>query len=117
MRDPAHGPGPLADREIVTGGPIDDPSAAAPGTDRLTEPTTPRPDAQPLTNPDGTPDVLPPEEIAAPPAALPDPASGTPQDESAHVLSGLLETGRDNIREGRGDTQANPALAEGGDNG
>ena len=43
--------------------------------------------------------------------------TGTPQDQAAQPLDGLLESGTDNIREGRGDVQSNPALAEGGDNG
>jgi hypothetical protein len=43
--------------------------------------------------------------------------TGTSQDQAAQPLDGLLESGTDNILEGRGDVQSNPALAEGGDNG
>lgn len=106
MTDPAKGSGPVAGGDIITGGPIDDPATA----DR----SHPQGDGQPLTNPDGSPDVLPPR-TAFPQEAPAD--RGTPQDQAAQDLSGQLETGRDNIREGRGDTQPNPALAEGGDSG
>ena len=117
MTDRSPGSGPLADRDIVTGGPIDDPAT----TDRnnpawAPDPTAPAPDVQPLTNPDGSTDVLPPETSPEPRSEAPD-AQGTPQDQAAQPLAGQLDVGRDNIREGRGDTLANPALAEGGDNG
>jgi len=102
MSDLPRGSGPLADRDIVTGGPIDDPATADRANPRWNDPTSPAPDAQPLGGPEGTREVLPPD-------------AGTPQDQAAQVLGGQLEEGRHNIREGRGDTQSNPALAEGGD--
>lgn len=110
MSDLPRGSGPLADDAIITGGPIDDPTTADRANPRWEDPTAPTPDAQPLANPDGTPDVLPPRDAAVPMAA----PGGTPQDQAAQELGGQLDEGRDNIREGRGDPVANPALAEGG---
>ena len=102
------GSGPLADPGMVTGGPIDDPTLADRNNPRWAEggaATTPAPDAPPIGAPAGGGAGSLGEE------------TGTPQDQAAHLLDGLLETGTDNIREGRGDVQSNPALAEGGDNG
>ena len=141
---PPRGSGPLAG-DVVTGGPIDDPTTTDRANPRWEDPSSPAPDAQPLSNPDGSTDVLPPNTFPQMPGDLPDPQgdplsgpdtfagtapdrfsapgtltgdeSGTPQDQAAQPLEGQLEVGRDNIREGRGDTQSNPALAEGGDNG
>lgn len=115
MTDPVRGSGPLAGDDLVTSGPIDDPATTDRANPRWDDPTSPMPDAQPLTNPDGSPDVLPPRTPGLPQEAPAD--LGTPQDAAAQELGGQLESGRDDIREGRGDTQANPALAEGGDNG
>jgi hypothetical protein len=131
MSDEPRGSGPLAGD--VTGGPIDDPALADRANPRWEDPTSPEPDAQPLTNPDGSPNVLPPDPIPQQPGIQPDPQGdplggpdsvgdaldheGTPQDQAAQVLEGELEVGKDNIRLGLGDTQPNPALAEGGDNG
>lgn len=115
MTDHARGSGPLTGGDIVTGGPIDDPATSDRGGPRWDDPTAPRPDGQPLTNPDGSPDVLPPRAPVIPQDVPSD--RGTPQDQAAQDLAGQLETGRDNIREGRGGSQSNPALAEGGDNG
>jgi hypothetical protein len=114
MSDLPRGSGPLAG-DIVTGGPIDDPVTTDRANPRWADPTSPTPDAQPLSNPDDSTDVLPPPSPDAMPAG--GGVGGTPQDQAAQPLAGQLEEGRDNIREGRGDTQSNPALAEGGDNG
>ena len=102
---------PLVDAEPVTGRPIDDPSLADRANPRWDDPASPRPDAQPLANPDGTPNVLPSSE----PPPVSDLEQGTPQDQAARVMD--PETGRDNIRRGRGGGAPNPALAEGGESG
>ncbi|MFN8619912.1 MAG: hypothetical protein U0869_04065 [Chloroflexota bacterium] len=131
MSDLRSGSGPLADRDIVTGGPIDDPAMADRNNPRWAEdPSAAAPDATPLGGPGDTgTDVEPPATIPQLPGDLPDPqgdplagpdtfaATGTPQDQAAQPLEGELDVGRDNIREGRGDVVPNPALAEGGDNG
>ena len=113
MSDLPRGSGPLAG-DIVTGGPIDDPATADRANPRWADPTSPSPDAQPLASRHGSPDVLPPPPPGHDPMAGGAPG-GTPQDQAAQPLVGQLEEGRDNIREGRGDTQSTPALAEGGD--
>jgi hypothetical protein len=110
LDDPV-GSGPLAGAE-PTGGPIDDPSMADRANPRWDDPTSPQPDAQGLTNQDGTPDVMPPDSLAVGPAVEDDPA-----DPAAWPLEGRDEPGSDNIREGRGSGTPNPALAEGGDHG
>jgi hypothetical protein len=99
------------------GGPIDDPSTVQRGVSVTgPSPTDSLPDAQPLTNPDGSPDVLPPERFVPGPGS--DPAGvGTRQDPNAQELPGDEVAGPDNIREGRGGGQPNPSLAEGGDSG
>ena len=112
MSDLPRGSGPLAG-DIVTGGPIDDPSLADRANPRWNDPTSPVPDGQPLTNPDGSPDVLPPRGPVIPQDAPGE--GGTPQDAAAREIEGQLELGRDNILEGRGSSQSNPALAEGGE--
>ena len=113
MSELPRGSGPLAG-DIITGGPIDDPATTDRANPRWDDPTSPVPDAQPLSHPDGSTDVLPPPSPDAR-GALGDAPGGTPQDQSAQPLTGQLEEGRNNIREGRGGTQSNPALAEGGD--
>jgi hypothetical protein len=118
MNDLPRGSGPLAG-DIVTGGPIDDPATADQANPRWADPTSPSPDAEPLSAP-GDADIPQPPLPDGPPGvggAPGDAQGGTPQDQAAQPLLGQLEVGRDNIREGRGDTQSNPALAEGGDNG
>lgn len=82
---------------------------------RWDEPTSPKPDAQSLANPDGTPNVMPPEAPEAPMPSLEEQRHGTPQDQAARILE--PEPGRDTIREGRGGGAPNPEAAEGGDNG
>ena len=76
---------------------------------------SPRPDAQPLANPDGTPNVMPAEDVGVPVATSAEREHGTEQDQAARPLD--ADVGSDNIREGRGGGAPNPALAEGGDNG
>ena len=112
------GSGPLADPGTVIGGPIDDPSLADRNNPRWStadDATLPTPDAPPLGDGPGTSDVG--SDLAPRSAGAAGDETGTPQDQAAQPLEGLLETGTDNIREGRGDVQSNPALAEGGDNG
>lgn len=112
------GSGPLADPGAVTGGPIDDPTLADRNNPRWSEggeATMPMPDAPPIGGPGagGGMEGGPAPRSAG--AVVEE--AGTPQDQAAQPLDGLLESGTDNILEGRGDVQANPALAEGGDNG
>jgi len=116
MSDLPRGSGPLAGDDVVTGGPIDDPAMTDRANPRWEDPTSPVPDAQPLANPDGSTDVLPPRSPGLPDVRSGGDASGrgTPQDQAARELGGQLDVGTDNIREGRGDTQSNPAMAEGG---
>ena len=59
------GEGPLA--EVPMGGPIDDPAMADRANPRWDDPTSPEPDAQPLTGPGGTPNVLPQTPASARP--------------------------------------------------
>jgi hypothetical protein len=108
------------------GGPIDDPALADRANPRWDDPTAPQPDAQPLTNEDGTPNVMPPETVPAPAQALAGSVAAgmasseeriPPEDQAARMLEGRDEPGSDNIREGRGGGTPNPALAEGGDHG
>lgn len=101
-------PGPLADPGTVTGGPIDDPALTDRNNPRWSEGQAGSGEA---AGSGGSPSVAPRSAGAL------DEETGTPQDQAAQPLEGLLETGTDNIREGRGDVQSNPALAEGGDNG
>ena len=128
MSDIPTGSGPLADRDIITGGPIDDPTLADRANPRWDDPTSPAPDAltpgrpgaggdggaprapQPSPDPQG-------DTLSGPSATGSGAAMGTPQDQAAQELEGQLQVGTDNIREGRGDTVSNPAMAEGGDNG
>jgi hypothetical protein len=111
------GSGPLADSEPDVGRPIDDPTLADRSNPRWDDPAAPHvdDDAQPSTNPDGSPNVMPTED---PDIGVPvgDTGSGTDEDQAARTV-GTDQPGRDNIREGRGGGTANPALAEGGDNG
>ena len=75
MNDLRSGSGPLADRDIVTGGPIDDPATADRNNPRWAEdPTAPSPDAAAAgwRGGDGT-DVVPPRSIPQLPDDLPDP--------------------------------------------
>ena len=106
--------GPLAGAE-PTGKPIDDPAMADRANPRWEEPTSPAPDAQPLANPDGSPNVMPPEEPWVPMPPPEELARGTREDQAARPIDS--EVGRDNIREGRGGGTSNPALSEGGDHG
>jgi hypothetical protein len=108
---PPTGVGPLAGAEPDTGRPIDDPTVSDRANPRW-EGASPTLPAQPLANPDGTPNVLPSSEAtgSAPQEAL---EQGTLQDQAARVMD--PEVGRDNIREGRGGGTPNPAAAEGGD--
>jgi hypothetical protein len=100
--------------DVVVGGPIDDPATVARGGGVTgPDPTDPTPDAQPLTNPDGSPDVLPPERSLPLPDVDPR-GIGTRQDPNAQELPGDEEAGANNILEGRGGGQPNPSLAEGG---
>lgn len=106
-------PGPLADPGTVTGGPIDDPALADRNNPRWSEGATGSDGAGSgdASDSGSSPSVAPRSAGAL------DEETGTPQDQAAQPLEGLLETGTDNIRHGRGDVQSNPALAEGGDNG
>lgn len=70
---------------------------------------------QPLANADGTPNVMPPDEIEVPVAPPEERDLGTDEDPAARPLD--AEPGSDNLREGRGGGTANPALAEGGEGG
>jgi len=109
------GTGPLAETEPDTGRPIDDPVLADHANPRWADPSSPRPDAQLLANPDGTPNVMPAGHADLP---IPEPAElegGTRQDQAARPIEG--EIGRDTIRQGLGGGAANPALAEGGEGG
>jgi len=109
MSDHPEDLGPLAD--IVTGGPIDDPSTADRANPRWAGGASLRPEAQPLTNDDGSPNVMPPVESTS---LVPGPIDGgTPQDQAAQELPTV--PGSDNIRDGVGAGQPNPALAEGGE--
>jgi len=117
MDDPEipSGEGPLAGDLPDTGRPIDDPTLADRANPRWDDPTSPQPDAQPLANPDGSPNVMPAGHLESP---IPSPHAidgGTAQDQAARPLE--TEIGRDNIRQGLGGGAANPALAEGGEGG
>lgn len=105
------GDGPLAGSE-PTGRPIDDPALADRANPRWDEPTSPQPDAQPLGNPDGSPNVMPADDVHLPMPDAGERREGTLQDQAARSLD--PDAGSDNIREGRGGGAANPALAEGG---
>jgi hypothetical protein len=108
------GEGPLADAEPDTGRPIDDPALADNANPRWVDPTAPQPDAQPLANPDGTPNVMP-SGHAEMPIPMPSEHAGTAQDQAARPIE--PEIGRDNIAQGLGGGAPNPALAEGGEAG
>lgn len=111
------GSGPLAGSEPDVGRPIDDPTLADRANPRWDDPAAPHvDDAQPSTNPDGSPNVMPTEDPGVGSPSQERRSSGTDEDQAAGVI-GSDEPGRDNIREGRGGGAANPALAEGGDNG
>lgn len=112
---PRAGVGPLAGAEPATGRPIDDPVLADRANPRWADPSAPKPDAQPLANPDGTPNVMPPDEVTMPVADPYQGEYGTPQDQAARPIDS--DIGSDNIREGRGGGASNPALAEGGESG
>jgi hypothetical protein len=109
------GSGPLAGSEPATGRPIDDPSLADRATTRWQDAAAPAPDAQPLANPDGSPNVMPADDVAPPMADDEQRMHGTPQDQAARPME--PEPGRDNIAAGRGGGTPNPALAEGGESG
>lgn len=115
------GSGPLADPGTVTGGPIDDPTLADRNNPRWSEggeATMPMPDAPPIGGPGADDDGAAGSGVPAPRSAgAVAEETGTSQDQAAQPLDGLLESGTDNIVEGRGAVQSNPALAEGGDNG
>jgi hypothetical protein len=120
MTDHAKGQGPLAGIADGIGRPIDDPALADKANPRWDDPATPQPDAQPLGGPEGPSDVTPPDAFPQQPGdTLRGPVTlddhGTQEDQAAQLLED--DYGRDNIREGRGGGQPNPALAEGGDNG
>jgi len=70
---------------------------------------------QSMENPDGTSNVLPPEDPEVPMPPPEERELGTAEDPAARPLE--AEAGRDNIREGRGGGTANPSLAEGGEGG
>jgi hypothetical protein len=113
--EPPTGAGPLAGSEPDTGRPIDDPALADRANPRWDDPTSPTPDAQPLANPDGTPNVMPAGHVEEPIPAPGDLEKGTAQDQAARPIEG--ELGRDTIRQGLGGGTPNPALAEGGEAG
>jgi len=106
--------GPLAGREPAGRRPIEDPALADRANPRWTDDDLPR-GAQSLSNPDGTPNVMPPRELEVPVATPEEHEHGTAQDQAARTLD--PDVGRDNIREGRGGGTPNPSLAEGGENG
>jgi len=113
---PAHvGSGPLAGDEPASGRPLEDPPLADRSNPRWGDDRRPRPGAQSLANPDGTPNVMPPDDPTPPMPTPAERASGTAQDQAAGTLE--PEVGRDNIREGRGGGTPSPTLAEGGENG
>lgn len=114
-RDRTHGAGPLSDAEPVAGKPIEDPALADRANPRWDEREPSAAGAQPLANPDGSPNVMPPEEPHVPMPPPEERRRGTREDQAARPLE--PEVGRDNIREGRGGGTPNPALAEGGENG
>jgi hypothetical protein len=95
----------------VTGGPIDDPATADRANPRWAGDASLRPEAQPLTNADGSPNVMPPVDTTTPATEPID--GGTPQDQVAQELP--VVPGTDNIRDGVDTGQPNPALAEGGE--
>ena len=97
--------------ETVTGGPIDDPATADRANPRWAGGASLRPEAQPLTNADGSPNIMPGGEATIP---VPGPiGGGTTQDQAAQELPTV--PGSNNIRDGLGAGQPNPALAEGGE--
>lgn len=106
--------GPLAGQEPAGRRPIEDPALADRADPRWTDDRLPR-GAQSLSNPDGTPNVMPPRELEVPVATPEEHEHGTAQDQAARTLD--PDVGRDNIREGRGGGAPNPSLAEGGENG
>ncbi len=112
------GSGPLAGSEPDVGRPIDDPTMADRANPRWEDPAVPQVDGdvQPSTNPDGSPNVMPTQDPGVEAPHGDGPSGGTDEDQAARII-GSDEPGRDNIREGRGGGTANPALAEGGDNG
>jgi hypothetical protein len=109
------GHGPLAGAEPPAGEPLDDPVLADQANPRWSEGGADRAPAQSLANPDGTPNVMPPDDPHVPMPGPQERGVGTPQDQAARTLE--PEVGRDNIREGRGGGAENPALAEGGESG
>lgn len=111
------GKGPLAGSEPDIGRPIDDPALADRANPRWNDPSTPHVDgdAQPTTNPDGSPNMMPPQDPETPIPGPTDSIVGTEEDQAARHIED--DDGRDNIRQGLGGGAANPALAEGGDNG
>jgi hypothetical protein len=113
MSDSPRGSGPLAGSE-PTGGPIDDPALADRANPRWDDPTSPEPDAQPLAQPDGTPNVLPPAAAADHTPIAREDADDDLADQGARELEGRAEPGSDNILVGRGGGTPNPSLAEGG---
>ena len=109
--EPPSGAGPLAGAEPDTGQPVDDPTLSDHANPRWEDRGGPGPVSQSLTNPDGTPNVLP--SSVAPESVLPEALDhGTLQDQAALVMD--PEVSGDNIREGRGGGTPNPAAAEGG---
>ena len=110
MDDLPKGSGPLAD--TVFEGPIDDPSTADRANPRWADGDAAEPHAQPTTNADGSPNVMPPRSAVESTPGASD-AGGTPQDQAAQESS--VTPGSDNIRQGLGEGQPNPALAEGGE--
>ena len=111
--EPLTGHGPLADAEPDTGRPIDDPVLADRANPRWHDTSAPEPDAQPLANRDGSPNVMPAAHVVSLLPTSDD--GGTPQDQAARIIES--DIGRDNIRQGLGGGSANPALAEGGEAG
>lgn len=109
------GRGPLAGAEPATGKPMDDPALADTANPRWQEPGSPKPDAQSLANPDGSSNVLPPEEPWVPMPSPEEREHGTREDQAARPID--PEAGSDNVREGRNGGTSNPALSEGGDHG
>ena len=114
MSDIPRGSGPLAGNE-PTGGPIDDPALADRANPRWADPTSPEPDAQPLGQPDGTPNVLPQGSADEHMPKAPPGMNDKPQDQGARDLDDRAEPGSDNILTGRGGGSPNPSLAEGGE--
>jgi hypothetical protein len=113
--EPPRGQAPLTGSEPAGGRPIDDPTLTDRANPRWDDATSPKPDAQPLANPDGTPNVMPADQVDVPVATPEERERGTEQDQAARPLD--ADVGTDNIREGRGGGTANPSMAEGGESG